>query len=85
MINAIIIFSQKNLNNILLLLLANIDEKKYNFNDGFKLELVTTFYIRFCYDSCKSIAKNIVNVTLSVEKYNWWEWTVEEKIKIKKE
>ena len=43
---------------------------KYNFSGGFKLELVTTFHIRFCYDSYKSIAKNIVNVTFFVEKYN---------------
>ena len=58
--------------------------KKYNFNGGFKLKLVTTFYIRFCYDSCESIAKNIV-VTLFVEKYNCWEWIEKEKINIKKE
>ena len=48
----------------IILLLANIDEYKYNFNNKFKLELVITFYIRFCYDSCESIAKNILNVTL---------------------
>ena len=26
-----------------------------------------------------------MNVTLSIKKYNWWEWIEEEKIKIKKE
>ena len=35
-------------------------------------------FIKFCYDSCKSIAKNIVNVTLFVEKYNCREWIEEE-------
>ena len=54
-------------------------EKKYNFSGGFKLELVTTFHIRFCYDSCESIAKNIVDVTFFVEKYNCWEWLGKEK------
>ena len=53
--------------------------------DVFKLELETTFHIRFCYDSCESIAKNIVDVILFVEKYNCWEWIGKEKIKIKKE
>ena len=52
--------------------------KKNNFSGGFKLELVITFHIRFCYDSYKSIAKNIVDVTLFVEKYNCWEWIEEE-------
>ena len=42
--------------------------------DVFKLELETTFHIRFCYDSCKSIAKNIVDVTFFVQIYNCWEW-----------
>ena len=37
---------------------------------GFKLELVKTFRIKFCYDSCESIVKNIVNVTFFIEKYN---------------
>ena len=58
--------------------------KKYNFSGAFNLELVTTFHIRFCYDSCESIAKNIV-VTLFVEKYNCWEWIKKEKRNIKKE
>ena len=58
--------------------------KKYNFSGAFNLELVTTFYIRSCYDSCESIAKNIV-VTLFVEKYNCWEWIEKEKRNIKKE
>ena len=56
-------------------------EKKYNFSGGFKLELVTTFHIRFCYNSYESIAKNIVDVTLFVEKYNCWEWIEKEKNK----
>ena len=59
--------------------------KKNNFSGGFKLELVTTFHIIFCYDCCESIAKNIVEVTLFVEKYNCWEWIEEEKVNIKKE
>ena len=53
--------------------------------DVFKLELETTFHIRFCYDSCESIAKNIIDVTLFVEKYNCREWIEKEKINIKKE
>ena len=44
----------------------------------FKLELVTTFHIRFCYDSCESIAKNVVYVTLFIKKYNCWEWIEKE-------
>ena len=40
-------------------------------SSGFKLELVITFRIRFCYDYCESIVKNIVNVTLFIEKYNF--------------
>ena len=43
--NTSIIFSQKILSNRFLL--ANIGELKNNFSDGFKLELVTTFHIRF--------------------------------------
>ena len=46
--------------------------KNNNFSDGFKLELVTTFHIRFCCDSCESIAKNVVDITLIIEKYNCW-------------
>ena len=56
------------------MLLANIGEQKNNFKGGFKLELVTTFHIRFWCDSCESIAKNVVNITLFIEKYNCWEW-----------
>ena len=43
------------------------------FSGRFKLELVITFYIRFCYNSCESIAKNIVNITLFIKKYNCWD------------
>ena len=46
--------------------------------------MVTTLHIRFCYDSCKSIAKNIVNITVFVEKYNCWERIEEEKKRLKK-
>ena len=58
-------------------LLINIGELKNNFSGGFKLELVTTFHIRFWYDSCENIAKNIVNIIFLIEKYNYWEWILE--------
>ena len=63
------------------MLLTNIGEQKNNFSGGFKLELVTTFHIRFWCDSCESIAKNVVDIILFIEKYNcgneyrknkWW-------------
>ena len=42
--------------------------KKNNFSGGFKLELVITFHIIFCYDSYESIVKTVVDVTVFVKK-----------------
>ena len=47
---------------------------KNSFSGGFKLELVTIFHIRFWCDSCENIAKNIIDITFFIEKYNSWEW-----------
>ena len=55
-------------------LLVNIGVLKNNFSGGFKLELVTTFHIKFWCDSCENIVKNIMDITFLIEKYNCWEW-----------
>ena len=51
-----------------------------NIISQYNFKLVIIFYIRFCYDSCESIVKNIMDVILFVEKYNCWEWIEEERI-----